>query len=138
MFGNDPKPPTKASFNDFRVQMKDNAMRKWWPKQFQGPKLLKYGPDEPSNSHNSLRFSQPSAPDKLKTMVLTEQDGARNFLSGGLLGHLPTAFPVVTEPTSRALAHQLKDLREIALTGIPFDRGKPNQESQTSRAKRLR
>ena len=75
---------------------------------------------------------------KLKTMVLTEQDGARNFLSGGLLGHLPTAFPVVTEPTSRALAHQLKDLREIALTGIPFDRGKPNQKSQTSRAKRLR
>ena len=118
--------------------MKDNAMRKWWPKQFQGPKLLKYGPDEPSNSHNSLRFSQPSAPDKLKTMVLTEQDGARNFLSGGLLGHSPTAFPVVTEPTSRALAHQLKDVREIALTGIPFDRGKPNQKSQTSRAKRLR
>ena len=61
-----------------------------------------------------------------------------NFLSEGLLGHLPTAFPIVTDRNSRALKHQREDLREMTLTGIPFDRGKPNLESQTSRAKRLR
>ena len=95
-------------------------------------------PKEPSNNQNSLRFSPQSHPEKPKLLVITEHDGAKNFLSGGLLGHSPAAFPVVTDQNSRALKHQLEDLREIALTGIPFDRGKPNLESQTSRAKRLR
>ena len=50
----------------------------------QVPKLLRDKPDEPQNQVDSLRFSPQTTPEKPKLNVITEQYGARYFLSGGL------------------------------------------------------
>ena len=48
------------------------------------------------------------------------------------------AFQTVIEDNKRALPTQLNDLRGIAMTGVPFDRGKLNLENRASRTKRLK
>ena len=110
----------------------------WWPKLSKATKPLTNSPKEQQNSQNSPRLNQSSPPDKPKLMVFTEHEGARNFQSGGLMGHSSTTFPAVTNDSNRALNHHLEGLRGITLTGIPFDRGKLPLEKFSQRTKRLK